>query len=256
MTTQHEHNTKNTSATTDRPALVFLHYFGGAAITWKWLIENLGGKFNCVALDLPGFGNTPPLPQPSIQGYSDYITGALRQLRLESYILIGHSMGGKLALQCAVDDRDIGKVKQVILVAPSPPGVEKMPEAQQKEMRLAPDEPSAKKSVRDSINIELSDAKLETAILTTQQVHPETRKWWIDKGIHHSIAEYTKTLSVPVSLIVSHSDPAITDAMTRAETIPNLPATTEIIFTDRSGHLIPLEDTVWLAETILKEICY
>ena len=87
----------------DQPTLVFLHYFSGAAISWRWVMEILEADFRCVALDLPGFGEAPPLSEPSLANYSRFIQDALDALDLDRVVLIGHSMGGKLALQVAID---------------------------------------------------------------------------------------------------------------------------------------------------------
>ncbi|MEM9768694.1 MAG: alpha/beta fold hydrolase [Cyanobacteria bacterium P01_D01_bin.71] len=98
---------------------VFLHYFSGAAASWQWIIERLKADFRCVALDLPGFGKTPPLAKPSLQSYSAHIKEVISQLRINRCVLIGHSMGGKMALQAAADGID--GLEQVVLVTPSPP---------------------------------------------------------------------------------------------------------------------------------------
>ena len=121
------------------PTLVFLHYFGGAAASWQWVIELLRNDFRCIALDLPGFGEEPPLEQPSLDAYSNFVWEALAGLGVEQFILIGHSMGAKIALQVATSS--VFKVpKQVILVAPSPPTQEPMPNKERQ--RLLDNHPS------------------------------------------------------------------------------------------------------------------
>ena len=43
-----------------KPVLVFLHYFSGAAVSWQWVMKILQADYRCIALDLPGFGETAP----------------------------------------------------------------------------------------------------------------------------------------------------------------------------------------------------
>ncbi len=38
------------------PILVFLHYFGGSAQSWRWVVEKLSDDYRCIAITLPGFG--------------------------------------------------------------------------------------------------------------------------------------------------------------------------------------------------------
>lgn len=100
--------------------LVFLHYFGGSAQSWQWVAEKLSDNYRCVALNLPGFGGTPPLEKPSTQGFADFVRSALSKLKIGRCALIGHSMGCKIALQVAADAAP-ETIQQLILVAPSPP---------------------------------------------------------------------------------------------------------------------------------------
>ena len=38
--------------------LVFLHYFGGSYKTWAKVIKELSNDYRCIAIDLPGFGDS------------------------------------------------------------------------------------------------------------------------------------------------------------------------------------------------------
>ncbi len=82
--------------------LVFLHYFGGSAGSWQWVAEKLKDSFRCISINLPGFGGTPALQAPSIQCYANYVQDQLSLLAVNNYHLIGHSMGGKIAMQLAI----------------------------------------------------------------------------------------------------------------------------------------------------------
>ena len=116
----------------DGSVLVLLHYFGGSAQSWFWVAEKLSDDYRCIAINFPGFGGEPPMKSPSIQGFADYVRKLLVSLGIKTYTLIGHSMGGKIALQMAAGDS--GKsIQQLILVAPSPPTTEPTPKKKKNE---------------------------------------------------------------------------------------------------------------------------
>src|SRR3954452_22743430 len=83
------------------PALVFLHYFAGSSRSWRHVVDQAANACRCVRLDVPGFGGSPPLTAYSVHGVAQAIGAAITPLRLQSYALVGHSMGGKLALAMA-----------------------------------------------------------------------------------------------------------------------------------------------------------
>lgn len=135
--------------------LVFLHYFGGSAKSWKWVIDELQDDYHCIAISFPGFGNSIPLREPSIENFAEYIQKELASSGVTNYILVGHSMGAKIALQIAANDFK-GNIQQLILIAPSPPGIEPMAEDEKHRMINHPDTQEAKKTIanitRSSLN--------------------------------------------------------------------------------------------------------
>lgn len=232
-----------------QPTLVFLHYFSGAAASWQWVIEELQDDFRCIALNLPGFGNASPLDEPSLENYSTFIREALVKLELDRVVLIGHSMGGKIALQVATD-LDAKALKQVILVAPSPPTQEPMPEEERD--RLLGDFHSievAASTVDGATQQPLPADRRELAIHTHIQAEDRTWRWWLRDGMNHSIAERLKAIEVPVSVIASADDPVIPWHTIEHEVMAFLPEA-RLIKLSGVGHLIPLEASEQLARHI------
>ena len=102
------------------PALVFLHYWGGSSRTWDLVIDRLKTDFHCVAYDQRGWGDSDrPETGYSLEDLAKDAESLIRTLELDRYILIGHSMGGKVA-QLLASKRPPG-LEALILVAPSPP---------------------------------------------------------------------------------------------------------------------------------------
>jgi glycerol-3-phosphate dehydrogenase len=102
------------------PALVLVHGLGGGAVNWRAVAPALAARARVVALDLVGFGRTPPegrsarVPanRQSLDRFLDAVVGA-------PAILVGNSMGGLLALMEA--SVEPAKVAGLVLVAPALP---------------------------------------------------------------------------------------------------------------------------------------
>ena len=90
---------------TESPCLVFLHGFLGSAQDWLPVSASLSDSYHCLLFDLPGHGHTrssrsfPPTPASIASALAD----VLRIAHIEPHAIIGYSMGGRLALQFAVD---------------------------------------------------------------------------------------------------------------------------------------------------------
>jgi pimeloyl-ACP methyl ester carboxylesterase len=233
-------------------ALVFLHYFGGAATSWQWVIDGLADRYKCVCINQPGFGGAPAADQPSIAGFAAYVQKQAEDLEIDDYVLIGHSMGGKIAAQVAINEQQSGnnKIRQLILLAPSPMSVERMPDDEKTRMLIHPSAEQAAVTVKKVTVKPLSTEEYAMAVGTQSLADNNTWRWWIEEGMTHSIADEAKTLKLPITVITSTDDAAVTFKMTVEDTLPNLPSHTKLETTLGIGHLYPLEAPHWLADKL------
>lgn len=98
-----QHGSKN------NPTLVFLHGFLGNRKDWKKTIKHLKDDFHCVTIDLPGHGLSAGTLAPLDDGFKychKLIKSVLDDLKVKSYILIGYSLGGRIALDYARTQND------------------------------------------------------------------------------------------------------------------------------------------------------
>jgi pimeloyl-ACP methyl ester carboxylesterase len=80
------------------PAVVFLHYWGGSSRTWRKVIERLRGSPQVIAIDQRGWGGSVVTDgRYDLAAMADDTLAVARVLGLSRYVLIGHSMGGKVA---------------------------------------------------------------------------------------------------------------------------------------------------------------
>ncbi len=87
------------------PVVVMLHDSPRSSVAHVRDIEWLGEHFTVIALDLPGHGNSAPLPQtaPEIADFADALASTLDALGIERCALYGVHAGAMIALQFAAD---------------------------------------------------------------------------------------------------------------------------------------------------------
>lgn len=86
---------------TGRP-LLLLHGIGGSWRSWQTILDGLAQQREVIAVDLPGFGTTPPLAGPvTIATLADAVTDFLRTHDLLGIDAVGSSMGARLVLELA-----------------------------------------------------------------------------------------------------------------------------------------------------------
>lgn len=99
--------------------LVLLHGFPLNRDLFSPILPALAQLGRVVAVDLPGFGGSPPLPCPFTLGQmADAVWDLLDRLQLPSCVLAGHSMGGYVALEMAA--RRPESLRALILLASHP----------------------------------------------------------------------------------------------------------------------------------------
>lgn len=93
--------------------LVFIHCWACDRTFWREQIESFAPRYEMVALDLPGHGESGANRDAwSIGGLAQDVRALVEGLDLERVVLIGHSMGGPVALMAVplIRDRVVGVV--------------------------------------------------------------------------------------------------------------------------------------------------
>jgi pimeloyl-ACP methyl ester carboxylesterase len=96
------------------PPLVLVHGLTGAAVNFAELAGLLARRHRVLVPDLPGHGCSAPLPAaPSLAAYADRVRLLAEQEGMLPAVLVGHSLGGLVALRFAA--RHPADVKAVVL---------------------------------------------------------------------------------------------------------------------------------------------
>jgi pimeloyl-ACP methyl ester carboxylesterase len=100
------------------PSLVLLHGIGHHWQAWLPVIDRLAAERDVIAVDLPGFGTSPPLPSgapATAESLADAIEAFCAGLGVESPHVAGNSLGGYLALELAAR----GTVRSATALSPA-----------------------------------------------------------------------------------------------------------------------------------------
>jgi pyruvate dehydrogenase E2 component (dihydrolipoamide acetyltransferase) len=96
--------------------VLLIHGFGGDLDAWLFNIDTLAGAATVYAFDLPGHGQSEKrLDAPDLAGLAAAVEGFMDAVGMESAHLIGHSMGGAVALKLAATARP--RVRSLALIA-------------------------------------------------------------------------------------------------------------------------------------------
>lgn len=106
------------TAAGEGPPLIILHGLLGSADNWRSMSRRLGAHYKVFAVDLRNHGRSP---HSDVFDY-DVMAADLRQFveqqALSSIMLLGHSMGGKVAMQFALDYAE--RVDKLVIVDIAP----------------------------------------------------------------------------------------------------------------------------------------
>lgn len=230
-------------------ALVFLHYFGGSARAWAEVINRLADDYRCVAPDLRGFGDSvAPAVEMTVSDYADDVVALTAALGLNRYVLIGHSMGGKIALALAA--RQPRGLAALILVAPSPPTPEPMTADERASFLAAYGDRAAIEKTIDKITARLL-APATRAEVVTDNLRAAHAAWraWLERGNREDIAGQMPDVAVPVGIIAGASDPNFPPALLEREIVQRIRAA-RLVAVANAGHLLPLEAPADVARLI------
>ena len=97
-----------------KQAIIFIPGFASSGDVWNETKTNFEKDFTCYTLTMAGFAGVKPQPNPSFENWKNEIANYIKNNKIEKPILIGHSMGGGLALAVAADYPDL--IEKIVVV--------------------------------------------------------------------------------------------------------------------------------------------
>lgn len=101
-----------------RQIAVMIHGWSSSWYAMSPLMGLLAQRFHCIAIDLPGYGQSPPLPErTTIAGYVRILADLIEFLSDRPVVLVGHSMGGMISVSLALTYPIL--VERMVLLSPT-----------------------------------------------------------------------------------------------------------------------------------------
>ena len=223
------------------PALVFLHYWGGSARTWRHVVEALASNYRTVAIDQRGWGRSAaPAQGYALADMAADAQAVIAALDLERYILVGHSMGGKVA-QLVASRRPRGLIG-LALIAPAPPSALHLPLDVRQGMVHAYD-------TRESIIATLGQvlapngldaADLDMVIADSLAGAAAAKAAWPLSASQEDITPALAHIAVPTMIVTGACDRVDPPDVLRRQLLAHIPQARFHVLA-KAGHLLPLE---------------
>ncbi|TGE16090.1 alpha/beta fold hydrolase [Hymenobacter elongatus] len=220
---------------------VLLHYWAGSGREWQLVMEQLAPDFHCLAPDLRGFGAAAaPNAGYTLEHYAADILAVVERHKLTNYVLVGHSMGGKIAMDVAA--RQPAGLRGLVLLAPSPPTIEPMTDAERAASLKAFGHPAAAAATADILLVR-PVAEEVTRLVIEDNLRASHPAWdaWMRHGSREDISARLCLVQLPCLIITGGADPIMSPSVHGLETLPYLPDGTPLEIIGGVGHLPPLE---------------
>ncbi len=228
----------------DGPPVLFLHGLGGTRFAWEPQLEGLSDRYRCIAWDMPGYGDSDPLPELTFPAIADAIAMLLDQLDIERTHIVGLSFGGQQAIHFALRHAD--RLDRLVLADTS--------------HRFGDDgtDPDEWKRLRlDALDAGLTPADIAESVIDSivaptftglerdrvldafRQISSAGLRASIECLPTHDVTERLCEIAAPTLVIVGELDQEtpLNYAEILAENIPNA----RLVIIDGVGHLTPAE---------------
>ncbi len=238
-----------TNARPGDPVLVLLHVFGGSRREWIEAGVLLASQFRVISIDTPGFGEADAIPGYTVREMADSFQATIDVLRLERYILVGHSMTGKVAAVLA-QGMPAGLAK-LVLLTPSPVSPEPIaPEARSTMLaQTTPTRSDAEAYIRANSALPIRPEVFDRAVEDRLRANPAAWRAWLEGGSYEDWSERVGLLRLPTLVIAAGQDNSLGPEVQERLTMPHFPdARLEVVA--ESGHLVPMEAPEKLAALI------
>lgn len=95
-------------------AMILIPGLSSSGETWDSTVDRFKDRFECHVLTVAGFAGVPRVPAPMLDRVVDEIAAYIRDRKLEKPVIVGHSLGGFVALRLAIKYPDLpGRIVDV-----------------------------------------------------------------------------------------------------------------------------------------------
>lgn len=235
--------------TPPRPTVVLLHALGASRRSFADVVAAWDGAFDVVAPDLPGFGERAADTEVDLEAAVRAVVAAVRASGASRWLLIGHSMGAKIASLVAARTLDgtlpLFGLAGVVLLAGSPPVPEPMSEERREQMLgwiangpLADDDEQT--FLDANTGAPLPAAAEDRLVDDLRRMSLPAWEVWLRRGSREDVSAEVGTLDLPALVLGGDAD-----ADLGAAAQPDLHGTVypraRFVSLPGAGHLLPQE---------------
>ncbi|KAF4501662.1 alpha beta-Hydrolase [Fusarium agapanthi] len=237
----------------DHPTIFFLHFWGGSSKTWSPVNHLIASAFPTVRIDFRGWGNsTGPADETrySILQLALDVEFVITQLNLQKYIIVGHSMGAKVA-QAIAGRNLVGGLAGLVLLCPAPPTPLILPEEMRDQQVSAYDNTQNAEFVARNVLTakSLPDATIKGIVEDMLEGSPSAKAAWPRYAMEEDILELAKSITIPSIVVAGGKDQVEPVVRVKAEVSGNI-FVAKFLVLEEVGHLAPLEAPEMVAEII------
>lgn len=240
------------------PTVYALHGLGGSGAWFDAVREHLADGIRLITIDLPGFGDAVDVSGISLPEMADHVLAAIARDGSPRWVLLGHSMGGKVAAlvtrRALSGEAPVFGLTGLVLLAPSPTLPEPMSESKRTEMLgWAADGPISAGDARGFLDANsarpLRTDRADRVIADVR--HTATAAWraWLETGSRADLTGEVGSLDLPAIVLGGEDDDDLgADAQPRLAS-PTFPRARFRRLPD-TGHLIAQERPTEVAAAI------
>ena len=217
--------------------LLYLHGNTGSSRWFREVMDMPG--YRTIAVDMVNFGRSDRIEEISIDAYADHVAAFIDALGIEPCYVVGHSLGGGVAMSLAM--RYPGKVRRLALVDPAPIDGMKLDDDYFALIEAIKNNfLGIKRSIARAMGTRAGDSRLNNTLAREALLMNEEGFTGHAEAIASlDLRDRAKTFATPTAVIHGRDDAIVTEEQSR-RTAEALGA--EITVVDGAGHALPIED--------------
>jgi pimeloyl-ACP methyl ester carboxylesterase len=246
--------------------LILIHGMACTGEVWEETVAYYSSRYQCHVVTLAGFGNTPPKLRPDfLRQVKDELIAYTQKQKLRKPILMGHSMGGYLALWAAASAP--GTFEAVVAVDGVPYfPVLQMPYASKEEIAAMAGQMRDMMAKQTPEQVRASQPMFLSAMLTSKEHYEKISRMGVESHAPTIAAamyemyttdlrEEVATIQCPVLVMgswIGYKDYGATEAATRQAYLQQLKHIkgAEFAMAQRAKHFIFYDDPEWFQATV------
>lgn len=200
-------------------AVLFVHGWQGDRSVWSDVIAALGSDVRTIAVDLRGSGESNAAHGPyTVERFARDLRELIESLGVGPVIVVGHSMGGKVALRLAVDAPEA--VRGLVLIAPVAAGNAGFSPKGEAYLRATAGDPLAVRGWLTRTLMDPASAALDRLCTAAARTPRDATLASFESWAHTDYAEEAKRITAPTVVIAAEQDQPELSKRHVAELIP------------------------------------